>query len=74
MLSHEQVVASGLEVVAEMGWSGLSLRSVAAKLGVTPMALYRYVDDGPKLQQLLPTSLMFPARTTRGAFWPTGLE
>jgi AcrR family transcriptional regulator len=50
MLSHEQVVASGLEVVAEMGWSGLSLRSVAAKLGVTPMALYRYVDDGPKLQ------------------------
>jgi len=35
--------------VRESGWSALSLRAVATHLGVTPMALYRHVDDGSAL-------------------------
>ena len=33
----------------ESGWSALSLRALATRLGVTPMALYRHVDDGAAL-------------------------
>lgn len=35
----------GLQVIEEQGWEEWSLRDVARKFGVTPNALYRYVDD-----------------------------
>jgi len=34
----------GLQVIEEQGWETWSLRDVAKNLGVTPNALYRYVD------------------------------
>jgi AcrR family transcriptional regulator len=48
-LNVEQVSAAGVRLVSTAGWSSLSIRSVAAALGVTPMALYRYVPDSAAL-------------------------
>lgn len=36
---------AGAALVSESGWDRLSLRSVAERLSVTPMALYRHVPD-----------------------------
>jgi AcrR family transcriptional regulator len=48
-LNADIVFAAGQALVRESGWAGLSLRGVAARLGVTPMALYRHVGDGARL-------------------------
>jgi AcrR family transcriptional regulator len=48
-LTADTIVAAGQALVREAGWSALSLRAVATRLGVTPMALYRHVDDGAAL-------------------------
>jgi AcrR family transcriptional regulator len=58
MLSHQQVVEAGLEVVHAADWAALSLRGVASHLGVTPMALYRYVSDGHTLQRDVLTAIV----------------
>ena len=42
-LSRPDVVDAGLELAQELGLEGVSIRGVAERLGVTPMALYRYV-------------------------------
>ncbi|UOR02441.1 TetR/AcrR family transcriptional regulator [Leucobacter allii] len=44
-IDRERIVDTALEVVATDGESGLSMRPLAARLGVTPMALYRYFPD-----------------------------
>jgi AcrR family transcriptional regulator len=49
-LSSDKVVGEGTRLVAAHGWDALSLRAVAAALGVTPMALYRHVPDGDALR------------------------
>lgn len=48
-LSHERVVNAGLQLTAQRGLSAVTLRSVAASLHVTPMALYRHVGDAESL-------------------------
>jgi AcrR family transcriptional regulator len=48
-LSHESVLAAGANLVSDVGWPGLSLRAVAARLAVTPMALYRHVPNSDAL-------------------------
>ena len=48
-LSADTIIAAGQALVRESGWSALSLRAVAARLGVTPMALYRHISDGATL-------------------------
>lgn len=48
-LAPDTIFAAGQALVREAGWSALSLRAVAARLGVTPMAIYRHVDDGAAL-------------------------
>jgi AcrR family transcriptional regulator len=44
-LSREQVLDSTLELAEERGLTAVSMRAVARRLGVTPMALYRHVGD-----------------------------
>lgn len=44
-LDRKQVLDTTLAIAEERGLEGVSMRAVAARLGVTPMALYRHVDD-----------------------------
>jgi AcrR family transcriptional regulator len=44
-LSREKVLAAALAIADGDGLDALSFRRVASDLDVTPMALYRYVDD-----------------------------
>ena len=47
------IAMEALRVVDEHGASGLTMRAVAERLGVTPMALYHHVDDKAALVALL---------------------
>jgi AcrR family transcriptional regulator len=44
-MSHASILATAFEVLDEAGHQGLSMRSLAARLGVTPMALYHHFPD-----------------------------
>ncbi|PWD51062.1 TetR family transcriptional regulator [Serinibacter arcticus] len=44
-LTRARVVAVAIEVADDDGLDGLSMRTVAGRLGVAPMALYRHVSD-----------------------------
>ena len=44
-LSRRAVIEAALELGDREGLEGLSLRQLARELGVTPMALYRYVES-----------------------------
>lgn len=44
-LTREQIVAAAQRTLAARGLGGLSLRAVAAELGVAPNAIYSYVAD-----------------------------
>jgi AcrR family transcriptional regulator len=48
-LTEAAIIEAGTDVVRAAGWAALSLRAVAAQLGVTPMALYRHVADADTL-------------------------
>lgn len=51
MLSTETVVRAGVHAVRETGLEQLGIRSLAERLHVTPMALYRHVGTADTLQQ-----------------------
>jgi AcrR family transcriptional regulator len=44
-LSRDEVLDATLALAEERGLDAVSMRAVADRLGVTPMALYRYVGD-----------------------------
>jgi TetR/AcrR family transcriptional regulator, tetracycline repressor protein len=44
-ISRAQVVDAAAELVATKGYEQLTIRSLAAELGVAPMSLYRHVRD-----------------------------
>jgi hypothetical protein len=52
-LTRERVVAEALAVIAEDGVHALTMRSLAARLGVVPAAVYRHVRSKQQLQDLL---------------------
>ncbi|MET9579861.1 TetR/AcrR family transcriptional regulator C-terminal domain-containing protein [Streptomyces massasporeus] len=52
-LSHTQLASAALAVIDRDGLAGLSMRSVAKELGMSTMALYRYVDDREELEGLV---------------------
>ncbi len=52
-LSHGAIVAKALELLAEHGLDGMSLRSVAKALDTGPASLYVYVDDLHQLHALV---------------------
>jgi AcrR family transcriptional regulator len=52
-LTHDAVLAAARSVFAERGLPGLSMRSVAADLGVAPNALYSHVADKTALVDAL---------------------
>jgi AcrR family transcriptional regulator len=52
-LTRERVVAEALAVIAEDGAQALTMRSLAARLGVVPGALYHHVGNKQQLQDLV---------------------
>jgi AcrR family transcriptional regulator len=52
-LTRGRVVAQALTVIAEEGVAALTMRTLAARLGVVPGALYRHVRNKEQLQDLV---------------------
>jgi AcrR family transcriptional regulator len=52
-LTPDQLAAAALAVVDRDGLAGLSMRTAAKELGMSTMALYRYVDDRGELERLV---------------------
>jgi AcrR family transcriptional regulator len=52
-LTRERVVAEALTVIAQEGVGALTMRTLAARLGVVPGALYRHVRNKEQLQDLV---------------------
>jgi AcrR family transcriptional regulator len=52
-LTHAQVASAALAVIDRDGLPALSMRAVAKDLGMSTMALYRYVDDREELEGLV---------------------
>ena len=62
----DDLAAAGLAVARHDGWPAVSVRSVAAQLGVTPMALYRLAPDAVALRRLIADAAAPPVRPDDG--------
>ena len=63
-LTREDLVRAGLEVLDEAGIDGLTMRSVAARLGVQSASLYWHVRDKDELLALIADAICAdPARS-----------
>ncbi len=51
-LSLDKIIDAALNILMESGLEGLTMRAVATELGVTPMAVYYYIDDKEDLVRL----------------------
>lgn len=52
-VTQEAILSTALALLDEGGGAGLSLRALAARLGVTPMSLYHHVGDHAGLLRAL---------------------
>jgi AcrR family transcriptional regulator len=52
-LTLDAIVEESLNLVRRLGVGGLTMRAVAAELGVTPMAVYYYIADKEDLLRLV---------------------
>lgn len=52
-LSRENILTAALAMLDEGGGQGLTMRALAARLGVTPMSLYHHVQDRAGLLRAL---------------------
>jgi AcrR family transcriptional regulator len=75
-LSRESIVEAALGLVRLQGAAKLSMRSLAAELGVTPMAIYYHVPDKDSLLDLLAEAVVgvAPARVPSGHDWERELK
>lgn len=65
-LSADDIAAAALEVVDRDGYASLSMRNVASGLGMSPMALYRYVRDREELERLVADRVLAPLTLETG--------
>jgi AcrR family transcriptional regulator len=65
-LTREQVVAEALAVIAAHGAGALSMRALAARLGVVPGALYRHVRSKEQLCDLAVDGVLAEVDTQAG--------
>jgi AcrR family transcriptional regulator len=52
-LTREEIIDAALGLIRTHGLPGLTMRAVAAELGVTPMAVYYYIADKDELVRLV---------------------
>lgn len=69
-LGSGAIVAAAVGIVARDGLGGLNMRRLAAELGVTAPALYRYFPDKRVLVKAVVTLVLSTLDTT----WSTGYE
>ncbi len=63
-LTRERVVDEALTVIAQEGVGALTMRTLAARLGVVPGALYRHVRNKEQLQDLVLDGVLAEVDTT----------
>lgn len=70
-LTRGGIVAAALGVVDRAGVEGLSMRALAAELGVTPMALYNHVGGKQDLLRAIAEAVLAEVSFDNGATdWP----
>lgn len=65
--SRAQLQAAALALVDEQGLAGLSMRTLAARLGTGPMTLYNHVADRTDLEVLVVEAIVARVRRPRGS-------
>jgi AcrR family transcriptional regulator len=75
-LTRQRVVAEALAVIAQDGIQAMSMRSLAARLGVVPGALYHHVRNKEQLQDLLLDGVLaeIDVHTDPSLGWPDQLK
>ncbi|HEY5249428.1 MAG TPA: TetR/AcrR family transcriptional regulator C-terminal domain-containing protein [Dermatophilaceae bacterium] len=74
-LTRESILHAAQEQAGDSGLESLSSRTLAARLGVTPMALYRHVRDMDEIVGALVDELLGAVGTPdRSVGWRTWLE
>ena len=68
-ISREAVLAAALQLADEQGLEAVTMHAVGKRLGVTPMALYRYVDDKNALLDGLVELLLTEPPLPRDGRW-----
>ncbi|MET9320315.1 TetR/AcrR family transcriptional regulator [Streptomyces sp. NPDC003038] len=63
-LTPDQLAAAALVVIDRQGLAALSMRAVAAEIGISTMALYRYVRDREELEALVVELVLSAADST----------
>ena len=71
LLTRERVVAEALTVISAEGAQALSMRAIAARLGVVPGALYRHVRSKEQLYDLVLDAVLaeVDGEAAHGAPW-----
>ena len=64
LISRAQVLDATLRLASEKGLTAVTMRAVAGRLGVSPMALYRHVGDKQGLLDGLVERLMAEVAVT----------
>jgi TetR/AcrR family tetracycline transcriptional repressor len=75
-LTRQRVVAEALAVIAQDGIQALTMRSLAARLGVVPGALYHHLRNKQQLQDLLLDGVLaeVDGHTDPSLGWPKQLK
>jgi AcrR family transcriptional regulator len=75
-LTPERVVQEALAVIAEVGAEALTMRGLAARLGVVPGAVYRHVRSKQQLQDLVLDGVLaeVDVRLDRSSPWTEQLK
>ena len=58
VLTRERIVAAALDLIEEVGFSGLSMRLLGDRLGVSHMAVYHHVRDKRALQEMVADAVL----------------
>jgi AcrR family transcriptional regulator len=66
-LSPSAIAAAALTIVDRAGLAQLSMRTVAAELGIAPMSLYRYVESRDELEGLVLENVVGAVDVSPGA-------
>jgi Transcriptional regulator len=75
-LDLDRIARAGIEIADSEGLADVSMQRVAAQLGVTKMALYRYVPGKAELVSLMVDAAIgpYPAAKARRGGWREQLE